>query len=535
MNKKDKVNASEAKAEATETAQTSQEVQEETKTSSEAKKADKKPAEKKKFNTKKLKYGSISTAFTIIFVAVVIMLNIVVSMVAERVNFNVDLTGGTFSLSDEVVTALNGLNQPVTVMMMWDENTLSNAGGYYLQLLETLRSMQKTTSKITVEFYDINKNPQKVAEISQYYKGDLTQGDIVVRCDDRVKVLHTSDVFNYEFNQSTYGYDIVSSKAETAVATAVLYVTEANPKTACLLSVDSVSGTEYTDYVGETFSSIGYDLLTTDPYTEDIPAEADVVVLVSPSNDLPESVIDKLYNYLDNNGQLGKNLIYIADVTQANIPNIDAFLQEWGIDVGEGNQVFSTNNSSVEAYGQHYAVRTKVVGNEYAELIANTKLPVSIINACPVTPLFETKDTRTVKPLLQTDENGVIVYNEVDEDGQYKISDPGVYTAAAVSEKYTWKDNDQIYSRVSVFGSSLILAPIFTQSTAHNNLEMFTSTANVMTGKEVQITAIAKSIDPVTFTVNQSVQLAMFVTFVFILPILVLITGIVVWIRRKNK
>ena len=34
-----------------------------------------------------------------------------------------------------------------------------------------------------------------------------------------------------------------------------------------------------------------------------------------------------------NDGNLGKQLVYIADYTQSSTPNLDAFLKEWNVQV----------------------------------------------------------------------------------------------------------------------------------------------------------------------------------------------------------
>ena len=58
------------------------------------------------------------------------------------------------------------------------------------------------------------------------------------------------------------------------------------------------------------------------------------MVLPAPATDIPEDSIKKLEDFLYNGGNLDKNLIYIADTSQRKTPNIDEFLEIWGIEVG---------------------------------------------------------------------------------------------------------------------------------------------------------------------------------------------------------
>ena len=118
--------------------------------------------------------------------------------------------------------------------------------------------------------------------------------------------------------------------------------------TACIFTTDSA--TQSTSYYQNMFNDNGYDVVSCDPLTEAIPEEADIIVMIAPLNDYPEDVIKKLYTFLDNGGQLGKNLIYIADYEQKSTPNIDAFLAEWGIKVGNGI-VYDTNTENLTSIG----------------------------------------------------------------------------------------------------------------------------------------------------------------------------------------
>lgn len=487
-------------------------------------------------NTKVLKYGALSTVITVLFVAIIIALNIVVSAVAERVNFNVDLTGGDFTVSDEIQELIKTVDKPVTMTVLTEEATLASysdsydpRGSYHKQLLQVINTFPKLSSNISVEFMNLNKNPNYAAQIGQIYKGDLNAGDIVFRCGDRIRVLTQDDFFNFEMNQQTYSYTIVSSKAESALATAVFYVMDANPKTACMLSVE---GTIDNSHVSALLETNGYDIITADPLTEDIPQEADVIVLVSPVNDLPETVIEKLNAYLDNGGLLGKNLIYFTDIYQSATPNINVFLSEWGIGIGDG-VVLDSNTSNLERYGSStFVVRNYIQQTDYNKYIQQMSLPVAMADTRPLSPLFETKDYRSVKTLLATAETGVIV--TTDENDEYQYSEEAVVPTTLLANKYTWDDsNNQIFSNVLVFGTPNIIA--FTASTAHNNSDFFTSVINTMTGKESRITAVAKALEPPTFTITAAQAVGMFYAFVLIIPALILVTGIVVWVRRRNK
>ena len=97
------------------------------------------------------------------------------------------------------------------------------------------------------------------------------------------------------------------------------------------------------------------------------PDDYDLLVLPAPVNDLTVDAIDKLETFLHNDGNLGKRLLYIADFTQGNTPNLDAFLKDWNITV-DNSYVIDDNSSTQQA------VTLLVAGNQrmYAPIVNQT-------------------------------------------------------------------------------------------------------------------------------------------------------------------
>ncbi|MGN1417089.1 MAG: hypothetical protein ACI4XF_09605, partial [Oscillospiraceae bacterium] len=64
-------------------------------------------AEKKKYSRRKLKYGGAATAVTLIVIAVVVLVNVVLSVLSDRMNMSIDITpDGTFEISQETIDYL---------------------------------------------------------------------------------------------------------------------------------------------------------------------------------------------------------------------------------------------------------------------------------------------------------------------------------------------------------------------------------------------------------------------------------------------
>ena len=152
--------------------------------------------------------------------------------------------------------------------------------------------------------------------------------DILLECGNKVQVVKTSDLFNLQ-NDSSTGYTYIkSSRTDEAITSAIMNVTsDYTPKVAILSAHSSFDAGAFSSLLSQN----NFEVVTQDLLLEDIDPEAAAVVLFAPSEDLDEAQLDKLDAFLDNDGQKGKTLLYFAAANQPQLPNLEAFLSEWGI------------------------------------------------------------------------------------------------------------------------------------------------------------------------------------------------------------
>lgn len=507
-------------------------------TPDEKKPAPKKDKPKKHFNTKKLKYGSAATAITVLVIAAVVLVNVIVSLVGERTNLTVDLTSDSvFEISQESIDYISSINQDVEIVTMADESVFRDSGSvYYKQAYEVIKKYELYSDNITVKFVDMTADPTYANRYSEIYKGTISQYSIVVSCGNRIKVVSVNDLFNAELNYQTYSYNIVSSKAEQVLTSAIMYVTDPSPKTAVILQAEAAGITDST--ISKLLEDDGFDVTIVDPMSEDFPYDADLIVVNAPVNDFSEELVDKLYDYLENGGNYGKNMIYLANYAQKSTANIDAFLAEWGIEVGSG-VVGETNNNNLATGTTRYAIRNFIGENDYSTNVSQLSLPVISYNARPVNLLFENRSNVSTTALLTTDDTAYILTDEMQELAQSGIEPEivnGSYNTMALSSKYTFdSDNNQVTSSLLVYGSSDMLDAGLTGTTYYNNGDYFVSIVNTMVGKNSGITIVAKDLAAATFDTDVAKANAAFWVFIILIPAAVLITGIVIWLRRRHK
>lgn len=495
-------------------------------------------------NKKRFKYGSMATGVTIVVIVLVVLLNVIVGQLGKRTNLSIDLTPGkTFEITQETKDYLATIDQPVKIVVMSDEQVFASGSVYYKQAYEILKKYVIWSDNISLEFVNMTKDPTYVNRYSEIYKGSINEGDIVIEANNKIRVTSAIDLFNIETDYSTYyttgqpTMTVVSSKAEQVFTSNIMYVTDANPMTACIFTTDSA--TQSISYYENMFNDNGYDVVSCDPLTEAIPEEADIIVMIAPLNDYPEEVIKKLYTFLDNGGQLGKNLIYIADYEQKPTPNIDAFLAEWGIKVGNG-VVYDTNTENLTSIGGTIpAIYTAEINENYSAKLAQPSLSVVVPLSRPIDVLYDEKDTRSTEIILSSYDTGYVVSEDMlTEDGRLDESQivEKSYHLMVMGRKFLWNsNNEQMYSNVLAVGSSMMLDEYLTQLSYINNGELFVETVNTMTGKENGITIVPKDFTSKTFERTDKEFAVSLLIFIVVIPVAIIVACIVVCVKRRNR
>lgn len=513
-------------------------------------KKDKPKKDKKPLNTKKLKYGTLATVFTVIVVAIVVAINIIAQDVTERFDLTMDLTDNDiYTVSQDTIDYLKDLDQKVEITVLADESAFENNAIYFKQASEVIKKYALYSDNIFVSFIDMNKNPNIVSKYNDIYKGDLAEGDIVIfregtsdEDSDRIKVLSLNNLFTT--STDNYGNTTVTqSNAEQELTSAVMYVTDANPKKAVLVSTDMPTSVYASaQSLLKMINSNGYDLEEVDLLTNDLDVEnTDLLLILSPLNDFNNAVIDKISDYLYNDGKLGKNVLYMANYDQNKTDNIDAFLEEWGLSVGD-SYIAETNTSAsqnVTVYGLGYTIRSSIgviANDDYADLVSDTTLPIAVPLPRPIETLWETNGDRETSVILTTSNTSALVPRDASDDFDISTAVTGMQNVMAMGSKYIFDDNNQkVTSNVMVMGSAFMSDIYITSDTSYNNGEFILNSVNKMTGKSSGITIVPKSLSISTISIDDTQVTAIRTVVMFVIPLVIVAIGVVVYVRRRNK
>ncbi|MEG0570614.1 MAG: GldG family protein [Oscillospiraceae bacterium] len=478
---------------------------------------------------RRFKHGSLATIITIGFVVAVVVINFIATLLLERFPLDIDLTKDSrFTLTQDTVDYVKGIKDPVTMTICVSESQFKNSGEYFKQAYEVIENYTKYNPLIKTEYVDLLKNPTFV---QKYPTETIAQGDIIIEAQStkRIKKIAAMDLFNVtQGNQFTGEQEKISSKAEQVMTGALMYVSDKNPTTVSLIQTGSNSA--LTDYVA-LLKQNNYAVETVNILTQDINKDSKIVLLPAPKNDLTKEELKKIDAFLDNDGEYGKTLMFIASQDQSALTNVDEFLAEWGIKVNPGI-ILETDQNNAVAYA--YNPINKVVSEEHAKLLKNPNTFFVTSYAHPIEQIFTEKDSRTTTPLVQTAPSAVIMPADADDKFDASKQEKNTMSTVVKSDKTKFEGTDPKVSSVITFAAESMLSSPFITNANFTNGDFVIQLANLASGKEDTIKIVPVNFEQSTIQITP-MQISIYsILFTIVIPVALLVIGLVVWLRRRH-
>jgi ABC-type uncharacterized transport system involved in gliding motility auxiliary subunit len=466
----------------------------------------------------------------VIFIVLVIFFNIGVSWATTKYPVSIDLTAKhSYKLSSQTINYLRkNLKQKIVIDVIGTKDSFTNAYPPDEKLLE---QYPQYNSNITVNYIDTTKNPLFQ---SKYPKETFADSDIVVNCGSRYKHISGASLVNTVTDPSTYQTTITGYTAEQQLDTAILSVTTNNRS---LVTFVTGHGEADSSALQTLLQNNAYTVKTTNLSTQAIDPSTQVIAIVAPKTDFSSQEIKKIDDFITSNAQKGvsKNLFVFVDPTEASMPNLQAYISSWGIGVGDGvvyDQTNSVNSNSL--YILNGSVDSSTVG----------KLPSGefgvMIESRPLNLLFSTRGNFTTSAVvssintskLANPTGGAVDYSTLAASSSDKS---GPFTLMAKSVESQLYNNNVVTSTLMVSGST----QAFTQSDVFSspqitNGDMIINTFNTITNFKSPLNVEAKDADSTSMTIPAYQQTIIVWLFVAILPIIVVVWGFVVWLRRRH-
>jgi hypothetical protein len=514
------------------------------------------------FSSKKFRRGGFSVAVTVIFIAAVVLINVIINTLLSRFDVRLDLSErGLYSIEQSTADFLGNLDDTIHFYFCSNEEAYRSLSDYFPQVIEIVNRFTESNRSFTITFIDRLSNPG----FSSQYGGDLRDSDIVIVSENtgRFRVVTSSDYMVVDFvlqgqrlsqeeamQLAQFGAPVdidISSGAEQAFLSAIMSVSDTSPVRVAFTAgfgegVVTTTAGESILYapMAALLEKNSYLIETVDLFSASvIDPEIDYLIIFTPTFDYSMQAIETIDAWLDNEGMHGKTLLYFPTARNdiRSTPNLDAFLAEWGIRVEPGYVLQSNNNfASAGSDGLEQMVNHAGLFSEGVD----TPLVGYFIR--PLTALFERQASFMTNVFLQGFPGTMFfpfeaMNDELDGEelaalfGGLEVMDMGI-----MSTKLRYHNMDELTSRIIAFGSPYFFTHVYLEAEHFGNAHLLLNIFNVLSGRdENRVFIMPKSFTMTRFEITAAQANGISMVFVIILPLVIIALGLVVYFRRRYK
>ena len=470
---------------------------------------------------RKFRYGTYATILTIVVIIVVILLNVALGAIETNWALGVDVTAlNATDFDDATYEILKGVEEDVHVYTVYQASTSTASR---VQVDSVLEKYHALNNHVILGTIDPVKEPTRVSKYSD--GANLTEGAVIVTNADesRVKLINRSDYSHYQtFANNTYTIFDLESK----MTSALVYVTsEATPRVFFLAGHGELDRETSFRYLTSGLQQRNYDVASLNLLTDDVTlVSGDTVVIANPSRDLDDTEYETLRDWLMTGGRLMVAIDYTVDTSI--LPNFNRLLDYYQLSYGEG--VISEDESSTDnyvSYGPLYLRPNMDAEHQITTSLAETRQLI-IPQARPINEVTVPESGITYTKLLTTSNRAVVMNGD-------ETSTPATQTVALAAAKLDYNDSSKDI-RIVLLGSNYLMLDtqlLYSTDNIYFTINAFDWLVNSENTVQISSKYVADSVLRIPDATTAWVLAAVVVVAI---PLIVLVFGIVVWVKRRR-
>lgn len=471
------------------------------------------------------------TLYTVIMVCLIIVAFILLNVAFKKLDIKpLDFTQSKrYSLSDDSKEQIKKIEQNVTIYFFGysDTDTPVVLGKQYHDI----------NDKIAVQVSNANERPDLASE----YGITSDQKIIAVQSSQRNKVIDSSDLYTYD-SQTYQTIDVTEQKLTNAILDVTIV---SKPKIYFLTGHGEygISESEYCYVLSQYIVNEVNDVNTLDLLSANIPENCDTLVICNPIKDFTDVETDKIQTYINNGGKimwLQDPYITIKNYDENNFINVNKILSQFGISFSKGIVCEQNVDNMVSGYPD-LIIPTLEYNSIIKDLYTDGKVifaDAGMINTVSTEELE--KLNVTAEPFVKTTDKAY--YKEKYNVGGIAKEDGDKEGEFVLGEILTKKIDDNKSAKLVAYSNAFFATnyqfvignTYATLIDLRNNKDLLLNTVAFLSNREDTI-RIRKDTGVVSFNTATAKQTVVVELIIFIFPILIIIVGIAVTIRRKLK
>lgn len=467
---------------------------------------------------------------TIILMMIFIALFILLNSVMHSLNLNpIDITSeGINSLTDETKTKLSNIDKPINILMM---NFSEDSKTYKI-----VKQYENVNKNIKTELIDLSAR----TDLAQKYSVGTQDGPtIIIICGDKNKKISSYELATYDY---TTGEEIDLTE-ERVTATILGLIAE---KLSNVYVIDNYADEYFrldtymnllNSYITKEAMNINkLDILV----SGNVPDDCDLLLIVSPLKDFETQTTDEIIKYINKGG----NILWLQGAygKDLSMPNVQKVLDLYGINAFTTGCVLETNANNRLSEDP----RALVINVSPNDIIGTENLKVAFFVSTRISTKSDEdlQNLKVTKTNLITTESTALFRKDFTSTSISKIDtdEEGPLTLGAMFEKeISGEGENKTISKLVMYSNECFASSIpYSQNYQDgwidlgNNKDLVLNTSLYLTNSEIDIN-IRKNTNIKHFTMTDT-QYRVILAIIFVVPVLIIILGIIVWqIRRRKK
>lgn len=461
-----------------------------------------------------IRLGAYSVSGIVLAIALTVAINLGLNYVPEQYS-SFDLTESKrYALMEETKSFLAGMTEDVTIYVLAEEDN----GDTDLQ--KTLERMEDQTEHVRIKYVSPTKNPNFY---QNYTSQAPTSGSLIVEGEKRSTVVDYQDVYVYEMNYSTYSYDTTGYDGEGQIISAISFVT-----TEDLPVFYAVGGHGELALEDKFVKAMEKENISCEQLmlysVDEIPEDAQGLLLNAPTSDYSKEDADKVIAYLESGG----NALVISTMTEGEMTNFHRILAFYGTSEVEG--------TIVEGDRDYYYQNPYYLFPEIAESDVTALLENGLVFAPFSRGLTYDEESEEVycTPLLTTSDSA-FSKNNVTDSNNYEREEGDVDGPFAIALEAEKSLADGKISTAYLVGGESLFTTLADDMAPGNNVKLFASMISALADHESPVAVPVKSLVMTNLIFKARTAYIAAILCVIVLPLAALITGLVIWLRRRRK
>ena len=493
--------------------------------------------------SKKLRYGGTAVTFTVAFIALVIVVNVIFTALANKYRWYIDMTSTElFSLSDATVDVLRDVKDDVLITFCQPKDKLDeNAAMFYIH--NTAQNLADKFDNIKIEYKDALRDNKYLEKFRTASNDFVKTTSVIISSGTEYRKYDSTKFFITDTNDTSniWAYD-----GENKFAAAILQVTADEMPIAYFTKGHGEDLTDDATAFINLIEEAGFEVAAIDLSTEEIDPAGRLLIINNPKADfggafdqhVGKSEIEKIDDFLDN---LGSVMAFVSPENVGKLDNLSEFLEEWGVIFNPGVTVSDPENAiSVDGFsvvGQYNTTEGELAASIYTSITSMSSQPKAIFrNASPITHAWETESkttpdlgSRVISDVFLTSPTAKLNENGTATDAT------GTYSLMTITQEYKIIDNEDYTSYVIAAGTPSFTASEFLLSNIYTNRDVIHSCLIALGKENVPAGIDFKVFADYDLDITTAQAANWTRAFIIVMPLATVIACIVVTVRRKYK